>query len=219
MKNVVIVDAVRTPIGRARKGSLAGVDAFELARVVVAAMLERTKVEPAEIDDLIIAESMQGGGVIARYTAAALGLSDLPGAATNRHCAAGLNAVAMGAASIAAGMDRVVLTGGTESMSTMPMCQKAPAAGAAPAMWMPASHPETPDAPAFDMSITVGHNTAVAAGLSRAARSMNGLSTVTAAPSRASIPVRSTRRSRPSRSLVRTARSITSRPTSIRAAA
>ena len=47
------------------------------------------------------------------------------------------------------------------------MCQKRLAPGADPQLWMPPSHPETPDAPAFDMSITVGHNTAVEAGLSR----------------------------------------------------
>jgi acetyl-CoA C-acetyltransferase len=52
-------------------------------------------------------------------------------------------------------------------MSTMPMCQKRPAPGADFQLWMSPSHPETPDAPAFDMSITVGHNTAALAGLSR----------------------------------------------------
>jgi acetyl-CoA C-acetyltransferase len=135
--------------------------------VVVGAVLERTKIEPVEIDDLVIAESLQGGGVIARHTAVVLGLERVPGLATNRHCAAGLGAIATAAGSIAADMDRVVLAGGTESMSTMAMCQKAPAGGGAPQLWMPPSHPETPDAPAFDMSITVGHNAAVEAGLSR----------------------------------------------------
>jgi acetyl-CoA acetyltransferase family protein len=168
MKNPVIVSALRTPIARARKGSLVTQDAFALAQVVVRAVLERAKIDPREIDDIVIAESLQGGGVIARHTAVALGLEHVPGLATNRHCAAGLGAVATAAGSIAAGMDRVVLAGGTESMSTMPMLQKRLAAGAAPQLWMPASHPETPDAPAFDMSITVGHNTAVEAGLSRA---------------------------------------------------
>jgi len=167
MKKPVIVAALRTPIGRARKGSLVTKDAFELAQVVVGAVLERTKIAPREIDDIVIAESMQGGGVIARHTAVMLGLDQVPGLATNRHCAAGLAAIAIGAGSIAAGMDRVVLAGGTESMSTMPMCQKPPAPGAEPRLWMPASHPETPDAPAFDMSITVGHNAAVEAGLTR----------------------------------------------------
>jgi acetyl-CoA C-acetyltransferase len=52
-------------------------------------------------------------------------------------------------------------------MSTMPMCTKRLAPGAEPSLWMSPSHPETPDAPAFDMSITVGHNTAVEAGLTR----------------------------------------------------
>jgi acetyl-CoA acetyltransferase family protein len=167
MKYPVIVEALRTPIGRSRKGSLVTKDAFELARVVVGAVVERTRIDPNEIDDLVIAESLQGGGVIARHTAVALGLEQVPGLATNRHCAASLGAIATAAGSIAAGMDRVVLAGGTESMSTMPMCQKVLAPGAAPQMWMSPSHPETPEAPAFDMSITVGHNTAVEAGLSR----------------------------------------------------
>jgi acetyl-CoA acetyltransferase family protein len=168
MKNPVIVQALRTPIGRARKGSLVGKDAFELAQVVVGAVLERAKIAPSEIDDLVLAESLQGGGVIGRHTAVTLGLDRVPGMATNRHCAASLGAVAAGAGSIAAGMDRVVLAGGTESLSTMPMCQKRLAPGAEPQLWMSPSHPETPDAPAFDMSITVGHNTAVEAGLTRA---------------------------------------------------
>ena len=168
MKNPVIVEALRTPIGRSRKGSLVSKDAFELAQVVVRAVLERTKIEPGEIDDLVVSESLQGGGVIARHTAVVLGLEHIPGLATNRHCAAGLGAVATAAGSIVAGLDRVVLAGGTESMSSMPMLVKPPAPGAEPQAWMPASHPETPEAPAFDMSITVGHNTAVEAGLSRA---------------------------------------------------
>ncbi|HZR84192.1 MAG TPA: thiolase family protein [Candidatus Binatia bacterium] len=168
MKNPVIVAAVRTPIGRARKGSLVAKDAFQLAELAVRGLLERTKIEPDEIDDLVIAESLQGGGVIARHTAVVLGLENVPGLATNRHCAAGLGAISIGAGSIAAGMDRVVLAGGTESMSTMPMGHKRLAPGADPKPWMSPSHPETPDAPAFDMSITVGHNTAVEAGLSRA---------------------------------------------------
>jgi acetyl-CoA C-acetyltransferase len=167
MKSPVIVEALRTPIGRSRKGSLVTKDAFELAQVVVGALLERTKIDPKEIDDLVIAESLQGGGVIARHTAVTLGLEQVPGLATNRHCAASLGAIATAAGSIAAGMDRLVLAGGTESLSTMPMCQKALVPGEAPQLWMSPSHPETPDAPAFDMSITVGHNTAVEAGLTR----------------------------------------------------
>jgi len=167
MKSPVIVEALRTPIGRARKGSLVSRDAFELAEVVVRAVVDGSRIDPNEIDDIVLAESLQGGGVIARHTAVVLGLETVPGLATNRHCAASLGAIAAGAGSIAAGMDRVVLAGGTESMSTMPMCQKRLAPGAEPQLWMSPSHPATPDAPAFDMSITVGHNTAVEAGLTR----------------------------------------------------
>ena len=167
MKNPVIVTAVRTPIARARKGSLLSKDAFQLAEIAVKGVVERSKIDPKEIDDVVIAESLQGGGVIARHTAVVLGLQSVPGLATNRHCAAGLGAISIGAGSIAAGMDRVVLAGGTESMSTMPMLTKRLAPGADPSPWMSPSHPETPDAPAFDMSITVGHNTAVEAKLTR----------------------------------------------------
>jgi acetyl-CoA acetyltransferase family protein len=167
MRNPVIVEALRTPIARARKGSLVGKDAFEPAQVAVRAVLERTEIDPSQIDDMVIAESLQGGGVIARHTAVVLGLDQAPGLATNRHCAASLGAIATAAGSIAAGMDRVALAGGTESMSTMPMCQKRLAPGAEPQLWMSPSHPETPDAPAFDMSITVGQDTAAVAGLSR----------------------------------------------------
>jgi len=168
MKNAVIVAAYRTPIGRARKGSLVTRDAFQLAEVAVRGVLERTKIDPKEVDDVIIAESLQGGGVIARHTAVVLGLESVPGLATNRHCAAGLGAISIGAGSIAAGMDRVVLAGGTESLSTMPMLTRRLAGDAEAKPWMSPSHPETPDAPAFDMTITVGHNTAVEAKLSRA---------------------------------------------------
>jgi acetyl-CoA C-acetyltransferase len=66
-------------------------------------------------------------------------------------------------------MDRVVVAGGTESLSSMPVTAKSiPASARSPQPWMPASHPETPEAPAFDMSITVGENTARLAGLTRA---------------------------------------------------
>ncbi len=103
MKNPVIVSAVRTPIARARKGSLVTKDAFQLAEVAVKGVVERSKIDPKEIDDIIIAESLQGGGVIARHTAVVLGLQNVPGLATNRHCAAGLAAVSIGAMPVRAG--------------------------------------------------------------------------------------------------------------------
>jgi acetyl-CoA acetyltransferase family protein len=169
MNDAVIVATARTPIGRANKGSLVDVDAFELTRIALGAAIERSGVEPADIDDIVLAESLQGGGVIGRYTAVSLGLSHVPGLADNRHCAAGLSAVQIAASSILAGMDRVVVAGGTESISSMPQVLKSiPASARDYQPWMSASHPETPDAPAFDMSITVGENTSRLAGLTRA---------------------------------------------------
>jgi len=162
MTEAVIVASARTPIGRANKGSLVDVDAFELARIALGAAIERSGIPGDDIDDLVLAESLQGGGVIGRYTAVTLGLTQVPGLADNRHCAAGLSAVQIAAGSIRAGMDQVVVAGGTESLSSMPMANKGGN------LWMSPSHPETPDAPAFDMSITVGENTSRLAGLTRA---------------------------------------------------
>jgi acetyl-CoA C-acetyltransferase len=169
MTDAVIVAAARTPIGRAQKGSLVDVDAFALARVALGAAVDRSGVPAGDIDDLVLAESLQGGGVIARYVAVEMGLDGVPGLADNRHCAAGLSAVQIAAGSIRAGMDRVVVAGGTESLSSMPQPRKSiPASARDPQPWMSPSHPDTPAAPAWDMSVTVGENTARLAGLTRA---------------------------------------------------
>lgn len=169
MGDAVIVSAARTAIGTARKGSLVDVSAFELGRLAVGEARERSGIDPAEFDDVILGESLQGGGDIARWAAVSLGLEGIPGAALNRHCASGLSAVQIAAASIRAGMDRVVIAGGTESLSTMPQSKKRLPGATEPQPWMSPSHPETPDAPAFDMSITVGWNTAKQAQVSREA--------------------------------------------------
>jgi acetyl-CoA acetyltransferase family protein len=163
----MIVAGARTPIGRARKGSLVDVDAFTLAEIAVGAAVERSGIAPSDIDDVVVGESLQGGGDIARNVAVRLGLVHAPGMADNRHCASGLSAVQIAAGSIRAGMDDAVVAGGTESLSTSPMVMKPPTPGAEPGPWMSPSHPETPDAPAFDMSITVGENTAREMGLTR----------------------------------------------------
>jgi acetyl-CoA C-acetyltransferase len=168
MPEAVIVAAARTPIGRAHKGSLVDVDAFELAQVVLADVVNRAGVPVEEIDDIVLAESLQGGGVIGRNVAVRLGMTHIPAIADNRHCAAGMSAVQIGAASIRAGMDQVVVAGGTESVSSMPRSLKSvPASAGDFQPWMPLSHPDTPEAPALDMSITVGENTARLAGVSR----------------------------------------------------
>jgi len=167
--DAVIVATARTPIARALRGSLVDVDAFALAEHVLREVIGRSKIDPRLIDDIVLGESLQGGGVIARNVAVRLDLPSIPGLADNRHCAAGLAAVQIAAASVRAGMDHVVVAGGTESLSSMPRLLKSvPASANDPKPWMPPSHPETPTAPAFDMSITVGENTARIAGVTRA---------------------------------------------------
>src|ERR1700730_10079579 len=167
-----IVAAARTPIGTARRGTLANVAAIELAKPVVSAVIERSGLDAAEFDDLVLAESMQGGGDSARYIAVALGLIDIPGLAVNRQCASSLSAIAVGAGQIAAGMSRAILAGGMESLSTGPIMQKRKpfTSGKSPedyAQWFPLSHPPTAEAPALDMSITVAHNCNVQYGITR----------------------------------------------------
>ena len=168
MTEAVIVATARTPIGRSYKGSLTGVDAFSLAEVAVSAVIDRAGIDGKALDDLVLAESLQGGGSIARHTAVRLGLDNVPGLADNRHCAAGLSAVAIAAGSIRAGMDRLVVAGGTESLSTAPRAFKRVSGSEDLQPWYSPTHPATEDAPNRDMSITVGENTARVAGVTRA---------------------------------------------------
>jgi acetyl-CoA C-acetyltransferase len=168
MPDAVIVAAARTAIGTARKGTLLDVSAFDLAKYAAGEALKRSGIPAGDVDDMQMGESLQGGGDIARYAAVELGLFEVPGVALNRHCASGMASVQGAAASVVAGMDRVVIAGGAESMSTMPQSMKRKPGTDEWEQWMSPSHPEQPDAPAFDMSITVGYNTAKAAGLTRA---------------------------------------------------
>jgi acetyl-CoA C-acetyltransferase len=160
MPDAFILSAARTPIGRARKGSLVSVDAYQLAEVAVTAAVERSQIPIADIDDLILAESLQGGGVIARNIAVRLGMTSVPGVAINRHCASGATAVQFAAATIMARMADVIVAGGTESASTMPRLSKVAPGAQEPTRWSPQSHPDAPGVPAFDMSVTIGENTA-----------------------------------------------------------
>ena len=169
-----IIAAARTAIGTSRKGTLANVPATELAKPVVLAAIERSGLDSSDFDDLVLAESLQGGGDSARYVAVALGLNDIPGMAVNRQCASSLSAIAVGAGQIAAGMSRAILAGGMESCSTTPVLRKrkpfttGKSADDYDDPWFPFSHPPTEDAPALDMSITVAHNCNIQYGITRA---------------------------------------------------
>jgi acetyl-CoA acyltransferase len=167
MGDAVIVSAARTAIGTARKGSLVNVGAFDLAKYSVGEALKRSGIPADDVDDIQLGEVLQGGGDIARYTALELGIPNVPGVALNRHCASGMAAVQGAAASIRAGMDRVVIAGGTESISTSPSSLKRDPSTGEMKPWMSPSHPDSPEAPAFDMSLTVGWNTAQQANVTR----------------------------------------------------
>lgn len=166
MPEAVIVSALRAPIGTARKGTLRDTNAFDLARHVVAATAEG--LDPARIDDVVLGEGRYGGGVLARHAAITAGLTNVAGLAHNRHCAAGMAAVQTAAAGIRAGMDGLVIAGGVNSESTAPRVRFQVGADEWIDPWVSPSHPDRPDAPYLDMSITVGWNTAVASGISRA---------------------------------------------------
>lgn len=167
MPEAVIVSALRTPIGTAMKGTLRDTDAYELAEHVVGAAAGEVNGHP--IDDVILGEGLYGGGVIARHAAITAGLTSVPGLSNNRHCAAGQAAVQSAAASIRAGMDQVVIAGGVNSASTTPRFTRRASSAKDAAMldWFPPTHPDRADAPNMDMSITVGWNAAVRAGVSR----------------------------------------------------
>jgi acetyl-CoA acetyltransferase family protein len=145
------------------------VSVHDIGKASVAAAIERSGIPPDEVDDLVMGEVMQGGGCLARYLALDLGLPpDLPGLAVNRACASGLSAVTTAAAGIRAGMDRVVVAGGVESMTQAPASfMKSPMAWGGMTPWISPSHPETPDAPTLNMGVTVGENTAAQCGITR----------------------------------------------------
>ncbi len=168
MVDAVIVSACRTAIGTARKGTLRDTSAFDLATVVVGETARRSGLPAELIDDVVLGESVAGGGDIARYAALEAGLTHVPGLAHNRHCASGLASVATAAGGIRAGMDRAVIAGGTQSSSTAPVSRRR-ILGTQDWQdpWSSPSHVSTPDAPHNDMSILVGWNTARLAGVSR----------------------------------------------------
>ena len=163
MPEAVIVSALRTPIGTARKGTLRDTTAFELAEHVIRAAAEG--LDPERVDDVIMAEGLAGGGVIGRHAAITAGLQNVPGLAVNRHCAASLSAVATAAGSIRSGMDDLIIAGGTSSGSTSPRSRIRQ--GEEWIDWYSPTHPNRPDAPNFDMSITIGWGASKAANVSR----------------------------------------------------
>ena len=126
MQEAVLVSAVRTPVGRAPKGALSTTRPDDLAATALGGALDRIpELDRAEIDDVILGcaqpEGEQGWN-IARMAALRAQLPvEVPGVTVNRLCSSGLEAIALADLRICSGGDRVVVAGGAESMSMLPM--------------------------------------------------------------------------------------------------
>src|SRR5213076_2495564 len=126
-----LVDGVRTPQGR-YGGVLAGIRADDLAAQVVAAVVDRAGVDPANIDEVVLGAANQGGEDnrnVARMAVLLAGLPDtVPGFTVNRLCASGLQAVASAAQAVRVGDADLSVAGGVESMTRAPWVLEKPSA-------------------------------------------------------------------------------------------
>src|SRR5947207_7054250 len=126
MRDVVLVSSVRTPVGRAFKGTLRATRPDELAAIAIKGALDRIpQLNPKEIEDVILGCAMpeaEQGMNVARIASLRAGLPVEASAITiNRFCYSGLQAIAMAAERIMAGAAEVMVAGGTESKTMIPM--------------------------------------------------------------------------------------------------
>src|SRR3989442_9241206 len=126
MPDAVIVSAVRTPVGRAYKGSLRATRPDDLAALAIKEALARVPgLEPKEIDDVILGCAMpegEQGMNVARIASLRAGLPvDTSAMTINRFCSSGLQAIALAAERIRGGSPPVILAGGPESLSLVPV--------------------------------------------------------------------------------------------------
>jgi acetyl-CoA acyltransferase len=126
MPEAVVVSAVRTPVGRAPKGSLSTTRPDDLAALAINDALARVRgLDRAEVEDVILGCAQQegeSGWNMARMAALRAQLpTDVPGMTVNRLCASGLEAIAQADMRIRTGTQKVVVAGGAESMSMLPM--------------------------------------------------------------------------------------------------
>lgn len=125
-----VYDALRTPFGRAG-GALSGIRPDDLAAVTLAAIVERTGIDPGRIDDVLLGDANQAGEDnrdVARFAALLAGFpTTVPGATVNRLCGSSLEAVIQASRAIEVGDADIVLAGGVESMSRAPyVVEKSP---------------------------------------------------------------------------------------------
>src|ERR1700749_4654309 len=124
MRDAVIVDAVRTPVGK-RKGTLSGVHPAALSALVLTALAERSSLDPALVDDVVwgcVAQAGEQTMDIARNAVLSAGWPlSVPGTTVDRQCGSSQQSVHFAAAGLVAGQYDVVVAGGVESMSRVPM--------------------------------------------------------------------------------------------------
>lgn len=126
MHDAVIVTSLRTAVGKAKKGALRDVRPDEMAAEVIKAAVERTPgLDPASVDDILIGCAMpeaEQGMNVARIAALRAGMPvSVPAATINRFCSSGLQTIAMAAERIMVGSADIIIAGGTETMSLVPM--------------------------------------------------------------------------------------------------
>jgi acetyl-CoA C-acetyltransferase len=168
VEDAVIVSAVRTPIGNAG-GALATVSAWDLAVTASGAAIRRVGIDPAAFDEVIVGETVGGGGNAGRYVGLAVGVPrEVPGYTVIRACATGLEAVSQAATAIWAGVGEAYLAAGTESMSQQPWLQRR--VGQAwgrkpPEYFIPLTHPL--DLAPFSVGLNTGESAAEHFGITR----------------------------------------------------
>ncbi|GAB3795396.1 thiolase family protein [Micromonospora zhanjiangensis] len=124
MRDAVIVGAVRTPVGR-RKGGLAGVHPVDLSAHVLRALAERTALDPADVDDVVwgcVSQVGEQAWNVGRNAVLAAGWPEsVPGTTLDRQCGSSQQALHFAAAAVVAGQADLVVAGGVESMTRVPM--------------------------------------------------------------------------------------------------
>src|SRR5580704_3132888 len=126
MNEAVIVDCMRTAVGKAPRGTLKNTRPDDLAAAVFTKLLEKNPaIQKSDIDDVILGcanPEAESGMNVARIASMRAGLPDtVPGVTINRFCSSGLQAIAMAAEKIRSGGAEILLAGGAESMSMVPM--------------------------------------------------------------------------------------------------
>ncbi|HZQ92751.1 MAG TPA: thiolase family protein [Terriglobales bacterium] len=144
MRDVVIASSVRTPVGKAFKGTLRATRPDDLAAIAIKGALERVpQLEPREIEDVILGCAMpegEQGMNVARIASLRAGLPIEVSAMTiNRFCSSGLQSIALAAERIGSGGAEVIVAGGTESMSMVPMSGNKFSANP----WLVANYPDS----------------------------------------------------------------------------